>query len=127
MGSVGDSYDNPLMENFFPTFKTELVYRQSWHSREEAENALFAYCDNLATHKTAAIHQWLARHPRFHALTTQMLQRSVHTSVQALERDIRDWIATWNAAPKSFVRVKTAEEILNPLARYLQRISGAGH
>jgi transposase len=23
-------------------------------------------CDNLATHKTAAIGQWLARHPRFH-------------------------------------------------------------
>jgi putative transposase len=45
MGSVGDSYDNALMENFFSTLKTELVYRTSWRSREEAENALFAYID----------------------------------------------------------------------------------
>ena len=27
MGSVGDSYDNALMENFFSTLKIELVYR----------------------------------------------------------------------------------------------------
>jgi transposase InsO family protein len=44
-GSVGDSYDNALMENFFSTLKTELVHRKSWRTREEAENALFAYID----------------------------------------------------------------------------------
>jgi transposase InsO family protein len=45
MGSVGDSYDNALMENFFSTLKIELVYRTSWRTREEAENAIFAYID----------------------------------------------------------------------------------
>jgi transposase InsO family protein len=45
MGSVGDSYDNALMENFFSTLKTELVYRNSWRTRNEAENALFGYID----------------------------------------------------------------------------------
>jgi putative transposase len=45
MGSVGDSYDNALMENFFSTLKTELVYRSNWRMRDEAENALFAYID----------------------------------------------------------------------------------
>lgn len=45
MGSVGDSYDNALMENFFSTLKTELVYRRAWRTRDEAENALFAYID----------------------------------------------------------------------------------
>jgi putative transposase len=45
MGSVGDSYDNALMENFFSTLKIELVYRRSWHTRDEAENAIFAYID----------------------------------------------------------------------------------
>jgi putative transposase len=45
MGSVGDSYDNALMENFFSTLKIELVYRTSWRTREQAENALFAYID----------------------------------------------------------------------------------
>lgn len=45
MGSVGDSCDNALMENFFSTLKTELVYQNSWWTREEAENALFCYID----------------------------------------------------------------------------------
>lgn len=45
MGSAGSSYDNALMENFFPTLKIEPVYRNSWRSREEAENTLFAYID----------------------------------------------------------------------------------
>jgi transposase InsO family protein len=45
MGSVGDSYDNALVENFFSTLKAELVYRNSWRTRDEAENALFAYID----------------------------------------------------------------------------------
>ncbi|MFY1696618.1 MULTISPECIES: IS3 family transposase [unclassified Solwaraspora] len=45
MGSTGDSYDNALMENFFSTLKTELVYRTSWRTRDEAENAIFTYID----------------------------------------------------------------------------------
>ncbi|MDX8149530.1 IS3 family transposase [Lentzea sp. BCCO 10_0061] len=45
MGSVGDSYDNALMENFFSTLKIELVYRNSWRTRDEAENAIFSYID----------------------------------------------------------------------------------
>src|SRR5215467_4522782 len=103
-------------------------------------------CDNLATRKTAAIQDWLARHPRFHLhltptgsswinqaerwfgyLTEQRIRRGVHKSVQALEADIRDWIETWNQNPKPFTWTKTAEEILDSLARYISRISGAGH
>jgi transposase InsO family protein len=45
MGSTGDSYDNALMENFWSTLKIELVYRNSWRTRDEAENAIFAYID----------------------------------------------------------------------------------
>jgi transposase len=103
-------------------------------------------CDNLATHKTAVIQDWLARHPRFHLhftptgsswinqverwfgyLTDQMIRRGVHKSVQALEADIRAWIATWNQNPRPFTWTKTAEEILDSLARYIARISGASH
>jgi transposase len=92
------------------------------------------------------VNEWIARRPRFHVhftpagsswinqverwfayLTTQMLQRSVHKSVQALEADVRNWIEHWNNDPKPFVWKKTAEEILNSLARYLQRISGGEH
>jgi transposase InsO family protein len=49
MGSVGDSYDNALMENFWSTLKIELVYRTSWRTRDEAENALFTYIDGWST------------------------------------------------------------------------------
>ena len=103
-------------------------------------------CDNLATHKTPAIQDWLARHPRFHLnftptgsswinqverwfgyLTDQMIRRGVHKSVQALEADIRASIAGWNENPKPFTWTKTAEEILNSLARYIERISGGAH
>jgi putative transposase len=37
------------VENFFSTRKTELVYRTSWRTREEAENALLAYIDGWYT------------------------------------------------------------------------------
>ena len=103
-------------------------------------------CDNLATHKTPAIRDWLARHPRFHVhftptgsswinqverwfgfLTDQMIRRGVHKSVQALEKDVRAWIQTWNENPRPFMWTKTAEEILDSLAKYIARISGAGH
>ncbi|MEV0607141.1 IS3 family transposase [Polymorphospora rubra] len=33
------------MENFWSTLKIELVYRTSWRTRDEAENAIFAYID----------------------------------------------------------------------------------
>ena len=116
-------------------------------------------CDNYATHNTAEIRTWLARHPRFHIhftptgsswmnqverwfglLTDKLIRRGVHTSVQALENDIREWIATWNDNPRPFTWTKTADEILNSLADYLaklgtgqkpatltSRTSGAGH
>jgi transposase len=103
-------------------------------------------CDNYATHKTDIIQNWLAAHPRFHMhfiptssswlnqverwfaeLTTKLLQRGVHKNVQALEADIRNWIKTWNEDPKPFVWTKTADEILEALTRYCQRIHGAGH
>jgi hypothetical protein len=63
----------------------------------------------------------------FGFLTDQMIRRGVHKSVQNLEKDIRDWISQWSQAPKPFVWKKTAEEILESLARYCRRISDAGH
>ncbi len=44
-----------------------------------------------------------------------------------VEKDIKNWIKHWNAGPKPFVWKKTAEEILDSLAKYIQRINGAGH
>ena len=103
-------------------------------------------CDNYGTHKTPAITKWLQAHPRFHMhftptysswinqverffgyVTADLLQRSDHRSVQALEADVRAWVKTWNENPRPFMWTKTAEEILDSLARLLQRTTGAGH
>jgi transposase len=103
-------------------------------------------CDNYGTHKSPAIRKWLDTHPRFHVhytptysswinqverwfayLTQDLLQRSDHRSVQALEKDIREWVAAWNENPKPFIWTKTAEQILESIARLLKRINGGGH
>ncbi|WJY37098.1 IS630 family transposase [Streptomyces sp. P9-2B-2] len=102
--------------------------------------------DNYVTHKVPAVKKWLATHPRFHLhftptgsswlnlverwfaeLTTKKLRRGVHRSVQALERDIRAWLAHWNDEPQPFVWTKTADEILDKVAAYCRRISDSGH
>ncbi len=102
--------------------------------------------DNYATHKTAAIKRWLLRHPRFHLhfvptgsswlnlverwfgeLTTKKIKCGAHRSVPELERDIKDWVKTWNENPRSYVWVKTADQILASLARYCTQISESGH
>ena len=63
----------------------------------------------------------------FGLLTDKQLRRGVHKNLQALERDIRAWIAQWNDNPQPFIWTKTADEILERLASYLDRIPGAGH
>jgi len=45
MGSVGDSYDNALAENFFSSLKVERVYRTTYRTREEAELDLVRWID----------------------------------------------------------------------------------
>jgi len=102
--------------------------------------------DNSSTHKTPAIKRWLAAHPRFvlhftptssswlnlverwfAELTSKKLRRGAHRSVRALNVDIRAWIDTWNDNPRPFVWTKTADEILESIARYCQRINESRH
>ena len=102
--------------------------------------------DNYATHKTPEIQKWLIRHPRFHLhftptysswlnlierwfaeLTNKWLRRGTHRSTKELESAITAWVDNWNDEPKPFVWHKTADEILDTLAAYCQRISDSGH
>ena len=55
------------------------------------------------------------------------LRRSAHRSVTKLETDIRKWINEWDKDPKAFVWTKSADEILETLAAYCQRIIDSGH
>jgi transposase len=102
--------------------------------------------DNNATHKTPAIQRWLLRHPRFTLhftptysswlnlverwfaeLTNKWLKRGTHRSTRELVASIRTWIEQWNDQPRPFVWHKTADEILDNLAAYCDRISDSGH
>ncbi len=102
--------------------------------------------DNSSTHKTPSIQRWLQRHPRFTLhftptysswlnlverwfaeLTTKWIKRSAHRSVRNLVASIRTWIANWNEDPKPYVWHKSADEILDSLASYCERINDSGH
>src|SRR5919197_34762 len=107
---------------------------------------LHVIVDNSSTHKTPAIQRWLVAHPRMHLhftptysswlnlverwfaeLTTKWLRRGTHRSVKELSASIRTWITNWNDDPKPFVWHKTADEILDSLAAYCQRINDSAH
>jgi transposase len=102
--------------------------------------------DNSSTHKTPSIQRWLVRHPRFTLhftptysswlnlverwfaeLTTKWIKRGADRSVRDLVASIRTWITNWNDDPKPYVWHKTADEILDSLAAYCQRINDSGH
>lgn len=102
--------------------------------------------DNYGTHKTALIHRWLAKRPRYHLhftptsaswlnlverffaeLTTQQLRRGVFRSTEALEEAIQRYLALHNERPRAFVWTKTADQILASVARFCTRISDSGY
>ncbi len=102
--------------------------------------------DNSSTHKTPAIRRWLLRHPRFSfhftptysswlnlverwfaELTERWLRRGSHRSTKELVASIRSWVEDWNENPRPFVWHKSADEILQTLAAYCERISDSGH
>jgi transposase len=96
--------------------------------------------DNYGTHKTALIRKWFAKRPRFHLhftptygswlnlverwfaeLTNKRIRRGVFRSVKELEAAISEYIDAHNQAPKPFVWTRTADQILESIARYAQR------
>ena len=102
--------------------------------------------DNYATHKTPTVKRWLLAHPRFvlhftptgsswlnlverwfAELTERKLRRGTHRSVRVLNTDIRSWLESWSEQPRPFIWTKTAEQILETLAHYCQRINDSGH
>ena len=102
--------------------------------------------DNLKTHKTQLVHDWLVRHPRVHlhftptsaswlnlvecwfaVLSRRRLERGAFTSTADLEAAIQGYIAETNAHPKPFVWTKTADEVLANVARFCKQISNSDH
>jgi transposase len=108
-----------------------------------ADLAVHLVMDNYATHKTPAVKRWLLKRPRFHVhftptssswlnlvesffsfLAKRILKRGVHRSTQALEKDIRTFLADHNDDPKPYVWTKSADEILSSLERYCRAANG---
>jgi transposase len=102
--------------------------------------------DNSSTHKAPTLRRWLLRHPRiafyftptssswlnlvercFAELTTKWIKRGSHRSVRELVASIHTWITDWDDNPRPFVWHKTADEILDSIAAYCQRINDSGH
>ena len=102
--------------------------------------------DNLQTHKTPLIHDWLVKRPRFHLhftptgaswlnlvecwfalLSRRQLERGVFASTRELEEAILAYIAATNADPRPFTWTKTADDILAGIARFCQRTSNSDH
>src|ERR1700677_467459 len=96
--------------------------------------------DNYGTHKTAIIRNWLSKQPRFHVhftptygswlnlverwfaeLTNKRIRRGAFRSVRELESAIREFIDVHNEDPKPFVWTRTADQILDSMARYARR------
>ncbi len=95
--------------------------------------------DNYGTHKTALIHRWLTKRPRFHvhftptsaswinmverwfaALTEKQIRRGVHRSVSQLEAAIKEYLSITNETAKPFIWTKTADDILASVARFVR-------
>jgi hypothetical protein len=84
--------------------------------------------DSSILHFTPTSSSWLNLVERWVAeLTTKLLRRGAHRSVRQLNTDIRAWIKTWNDDPRPCVWTKTADEILDSIARYCQRINASRH
>ena len=45
MGSVGDAFDNAVIESFWGRMQTELLNRRRWRTRVELANAMFEYLE----------------------------------------------------------------------------------
>ncbi len=102
--------------------------------------------DNYATHKTSAIQRWLLKRPRFHvhftptaaswlnlverwfaALTEKQIRRGSFRSTKELEAAIRTFLDHHNTHPQPFVWTKSADAILDSVARYCRRINDSVH
>lgn len=102
--------------------------------------------DNYGTHKTALIHRWLVKRPRWHLhftptsaswlnlverwfaeITEKRIRRGVFHSATELKDAIMSYLQQHNEDPKPFVWTKTADEIIASIRRVYERINDSGH
>ena len=57
MSGKGNCYDNSAVETFFKSLKAELIWRQKWPNRRQAEAAIFQYINGF--YNTRRRHSYL--------------------------------------------------------------------
>jgi putative transposase len=60
MGSIGDRYDNSMMESFFGSMQLELLDTHAWATRQELASAIFEWIE--AWYNPARRHSALGYH-----------------------------------------------------------------
>jgi len=63
----------------------------------------------------------------FAALTEKQIRHGVHRSTRELEAAIERFVEATNDDPKPFVWTKTADQILDSIARCCERTSNSPH
>ena len=120
---VADCYPRRTGEAFLAFLKKAV--------KPHAGTQIHVVLDNLSTHTTPDVRAWLDRNPdvTFHFTPVgsswmnqietwfgiaikQAIRRGTSTSVAALTRRIRDYIAHWNTDAQPFAWNATADEIL---------------
>jgi len=143
-----DTLSGKLIGQCFPRHRSE-EFKKFLATVEKSvpkELDIHIILDNYGTHKTQLVQQWLLKHPRvqlhfiptssswlnmierwFAELTSKQIKRGIHRSVKALEETINAFIASTNEKPRPFVWVKTADQIIESVGRFCERISNSGH
>lgn len=57
MSGKGNCYDNALVETLFKSLKAQLIWRQKWHARHQAEAVIFQYTNGF--YNTRRRHSYL--------------------------------------------------------------------
>ena len=73
MGSVGDAYDNAVIESFWGRVQTELLNRKRWSTRVELANAMFEYLE--------IFHNRRRRHSALGMLTPTEYEKFTYTRI----------------------------------------------
>ena len=98
--------------------------------------------DNYGTHKTEKVRAWFAARPRYHVhftptsaswvnlverffglISERWIKRNSHRSTRELEASIKDYLARYNDDPKPFVWRKTADQIIESIARLSDKLN----
>ena len=98
--------------------------------------------DNYGTHKTAKVRAWFAARPRYHVhftptsaswinqverffglISERWIKRNSHRSTRELESSIKDYLKIYNEDPKPFEWHKSADQIIESIARLSDKLN----